>query len=144
MFRKLEQLFAANKEQQDTTSIETATAALFVEMAAADFEIAEQEKAKMEQLLGDFFNLDSAEVKDLINQAERQRQERNDVWYFTTRVKEYFDRRQRMEILKNLWALIYADGRVDRYEDNLIRKITTLLGLEHHEMIDAKIKAREI
>ena len=143
MLKKLEQLFSTKEAREDTASIETATAALFVEMAAADFEIADEERAKMAQLLGNFFSLDRDEVDELIRQAEKQRQQRNDLWYFTSKVKEFFGRQQKIGILENLWMLIYADGRVDRYEDNLIRKITALLGLEHHEMIEAKLKARE-
>ena len=46
-------------------------------------------------------------------------------------------------MLEELWLLIYADGRVDKFEDVLIRKMTTLLGLEHRDMISAKLSAKE-
>jgi uncharacterized tellurite resistance protein B-like protein len=56
-------------------------------------------------------------------------------------VNEHFERPKKKWILEQLWRIIYADGKVDKYEDNLIRKISTLIGLSHQEMIEAKIKS---
>src|ERR1700745_1717495 len=45
----------------------------------------------------------------------------------------------RIEIVKTMWRIAYADGRLTDYENYLVRKLADLLGLEHHVMIDAKV-----
>ena len=42
-----------------------------------------------------------------------------------------------------IWRVIYADGRIDKYEDYLVRKLSRLMELKHNELIDAKIRARK-
>jgi uncharacterized tellurite resistance protein B-like protein len=35
-----------------------------------------------------------------------------------------------------------SDGTVDTYEESLIRKVAELIGVHHHQFIDAKIQAK--
>lgn len=144
MFKKVEKYFSKeNSGEQEALSIKTATAALFVEMAAADFEIVAEEEKHIHNLLSVIFSLGKSEIDELIAGAAIQRRKRNDIWYFTNLIKSRFSREQKKDILEKLWTVIYADGRVDRYEDMLIRKVTTLLGMEHHDMIEAKHNAKK-
>ena len=46
---------------------------------------------------------------------------------------------ERIEIVKTMWRMVYADGKLTDYENYLVRKLADLLGLEHHVMIDAKV-----
>lgn len=144
MFKGLEKFLSwTETNEKEQPPLEMATAVLFLEMVSADFEILPEEKKQMKDLLSDSFNLNSEDTEQLINEAKIQRQKRNDLWYFTNLIKKHFSREHRKEILEKLWLLIYADGLVDKYEDLLIRKVTTLLGLEHHDMIAAKFSAKE-
>lgn len=120
-----------------------ATAALFLEVASADFEISAEEKNHIKVTLKQFFDIRPDEVDDLLESAQHARETRNDIWLFTNLIKESFDRGQRLGILENLWTIILADDSVDKYEDSVIRKINNLLGLEHGDMISAKIKAQK-
>ena len=45
----------------------------------------------------------------------------------------------RIDIVKTMWRIVYSDGRLTDYENYLVRKLSDLLGLEHHVMIDAKV-----
>ena len=129
--------------QKKTAASRRRFPALFVEMAAADFEIAAEEEKHIHNLLSEIFSLGKSEIDELIAGAAIQRRKRNDIWYFTNLIKGRFSREQKKDILEKLWTLIYADGRVDRYEDMLMRKVTTLLGMEHHDMIEAKHNAKK-
>ena len=42
----------------------------------------------------------------------------------------------------NMWEVAYADGKIDRYEDHLIRQVADLLYLSHKDFIRSKHKAR--
>ena len=46
---------------------------------------------------------------------------------------------ERIEIVKTMWRIVYADRKLTDYENYLVRKLADLLGLEHHVMIDAKV-----
>ena len=61
---------------------------------------------------------------------------------FTSEVNEKFSREKKCELVKLLWKVAYADGRVDKYEEHYIRKISDLLNLTHGDFIKAKIYAR--
>ena len=144
MFKNLEKFFKSDdSDTEDKPDLEIAAAVLFLEMASADFEVLDQEKEQIEQTLANFFDLDITKIDDLIAEASSLRKSRNDLWYFTNAVRKDLDREQKEKMLEELWMIIYADGRVDKFEDMLIRKMTTLLGLEHGEMITAKLKAKE-
>jgi len=144
MFKNLEKFFnSADSDTEHKPALEIAAAVLFLEMASADFEVLDEEKEQIKQTLSRCFNLDITKIDDLIAEASSQRKSRNDLWYFTNAVRKELNREQKMKLLEDLWMIIYADGRVDKFEDMLIRKMTTLLGLEHSEMITAKLKAKE-
>jgi len=151
MLNKLEKfikdVFTDPEQQKDPKELERqlmiATTVLFLEMAYADFNLTADEEHHMKETLQDFFMLSADQVDEIIGLAKENRAEKNDIWTFTSLVKEKFSRDQKQNILEKLWLLIYADGTVDKYEDRLIRKITTLLGLEHGEMIQAKLNAKK-
>ncbi len=151
MLDRLEKLFktrpqnidfknTANREQK----IRIATAALFLDMAYADFEIDANEEKEIITALHSLFEIDKEEIIGLIREAKIERANKLDIYNFTEQVNQHFERRDRVQILEKLWLLIYADGRVDKYEDALIRKMTTLLGLEHGDMIKAKLKMKPV
>lgn len=131
-----------NPEQLDQ-KLKVATTVLFLEMAYIDFNFSTEEEEQISKTLVDLFGLESSEVEDLIEIAREERNKNVDIWTFASVIKTNFTREQKLEILEKLWLLIFTDGKVDKYEDRLIHKISTLLGLEHGEMIAAKIKIQK-
>jgi uncharacterized tellurite resistance protein B-like protein len=151
MFDKLEKFIKSQfsaSEQEDPRELDRrlmiATTVLFLEMAYADFELTDDEEKRIQNTLEDFFMLSTDNVVELMDLAKESRAEKNDLWTFAGLIKEHFSHSQKNQILEKLWILIYTDGTVDKYEDRLIRKITNLLGMEHGDMIAAKLKAKEI
>ncbi|MEJ2544492.1 MAG: TerB family tellurite resistance protein [Calditrichaceae bacterium] len=150
MLSKIEQFIKSNfilSEQESTPDqldqkLKVATAVLFLEMAYIDFDYSGNEEKQIAKTLVEIFNLDSTEVDDLIELAKDERENKTDIWTFAGLIKSNFTREQKIDILEKLWILIYTDGKVDKFENRLIHKISTLLGLEHGEMIAAKIKVQ--
>jgi uncharacterized tellurite resistance protein B-like protein len=123
--------------------LQIATCVLFLELAYADFNIVNEEELQLQESLQTFFNMDVQEVNELIKVAKEKRQQRTDIWLFTNKIKKRFARPEKIKIIEMLWQLVYADGKMDKYEEALMRKISNLLGLAHSEMIQAKLKARQ-
>ena len=151
MLSKIEEFLKSNfmlSEEESTPDqldqkLKIATTVLFLEMAYIDFDYSVKEEKQIAKTLVELFDLDSDEVTELIAIAREQRNSKVDIWTFAGLIKSNFSHEQKRDILEKLWILIYADGKVDKFEDRLIRKISTLLGLEHGDMIAAKIKIQK-
>ena len=150
MLKRLENFLKKHPQAEDKIASEKsaekvmlATTALFLEMAYADFEIDPQEEKEIVSTLKTMFNISEGEIALLIEDAKLERASKHDIWGFTNILINNFSREERIIILEKLWLLVFADGRVDKYEDALIRKISVLLGLEHSDMIQTKLKIRK-
>lgn len=151
MLSKLEQLIkntfvpadeGISRDQLDR-KLKVATTVLFLEMAYIDFNLALEEEEQILNTLVELFELKPDQVQELIEIAREERDNKTDLWTFAGLIKANFSHEQKIVVLEKLWVLIFADGKMDKFEDRLIRKISTLLGLEHGEMIAAKIKVKK-
>ena len=150
MLRRLEKFLNKHPQAKDKMPSEKsaekvmlATTALFLEMVYADFKIDPQEEKEIVSALKTIFNIRDQEIVLLIEEAKAERASKYDIWGFTNIIINNFSQEERINILEKLWLLVFADGRVDKYEDALIRKISGLLGLEHSDMIQTKLRIRK-
>ena len=137
--------FFMSDEKDDSSSVEEdkiATTVLFLELAQADFKVTKEEQQHINLSLQNFFDLSELELEEILEIAEKKRDERNDIWSFTHHIKNNYSRDKKLKIMDTLWQLVYSDGHMDKYEEALMRKITSLLGLSHGEMIASKLKAK--
>ncbi len=134
---------ASADEPSHQVDLTVATTVLFLEMAYADETVSEEEEQHMRDTLSAFFKISVERVEELIEVAAEKRQSHTDIWFFTSQIKERFDRDTRKVIVEKLWGLVLSDGKVDKYEEALVKKISRLLGLSHGEMIEGKLKAKE-
>ena len=123
--------------------IQYATAALLLEVAKSDFEQDELERAVVLAMLRDTFDLDDDTLQELVQSAETATREATDVYQFTMLVNEFYNYDDKTRLIENLWRVAYADGRLDRYEEQFIRKIAGLLYVGHPDFIKAKIDVLE-
>ena len=89
------------------------------------------------------YELDDDDARELITIADQERKESLDLWQFTNLINQNYSHEDKIRVVETLWHVIYADGKVDKHEEYLMRKLTFLLDLEHKDMIEAKLTARE-
>lgn len=123
--------------------VQLATAAILLELAHADQQFSEREEVQLIESLTQRFGLTEVVARNIMASAEKSRGETIDHWSFTNAIRQNTDRAQRLEIVREMWRMVLADGRLDDYEDYLIRKLSDLLGIQHHEMIEAKLSVRK-
>lgn len=123
----------------ETERLQIATCVLLVEAAKTDEEFSAVEEDIITGILQNEFQLSQEAVKDLMDIAHAEREESVDVYEFTRLINEHYSRQEKMKIMEYIWRVIYADARLDKYEDYLAHKLGKLLRLHHHEMIDAKL-----
>ena len=130
-------------EADRTQKIQVATCALLLEVAHSDDEFNEIEEDHIVGILKKDFNLSDEYAQELMSLSEKERKESIDLWGFTRLINENYSLEEKIKIIEMVWKVIYADGKLDKYEDHLAHKLTQLLKLEHKHLIDAKLKVRD-
>lgn len=130
-------------EGDRTQKIQVATCALLLEVAHADDECSEIEEDNIVRILKKDFNLSDEYAQELMSLSEKERKESIDLWGFTRLINENYSLEEKIKIIEMVWKVIYADGKLDKYEDHLAHKLSRLLRLEHKQLIDAKLKVRD-
>jgi uncharacterized tellurite resistance protein B-like protein len=120
-----------------------ATCAVLLEMAESDQDFAAPERKLIESMLQEHFGLDQAAVSGLISQTERERKHASDLFPFTHTIAEQFTPEQKREVLVMVWRVIFADGRLNPYEDQLAHRLQRMLAVNHSLLMEAKKLARE-
>jgi len=118
-----------------------ASAALMVEMLHVDEQVTTEEDEKLRQLLKQRFNLDSSEIESLIDLAHNEKHEATDYYQFTSLLNTHYSQQQKIDLVEDLWHLAYADHKLDKYEEHLLRRLAELLHVPHQDYIRTKHKA---
>ncbi len=152
MFEYLKNLLSAQTQNSDigyngrtkaSTKIQVATCALFIEVAKADSNFTDDEREKIISMMEDLFYLNDEQVNELVAFSEQRSNESVSIYEFASIVDRSFTKDEKYELVKNLWRLIYVDEKLDKYEENLLRKINDILSLEHSDLIAAKMAVKE-
>ena len=130
----------ASGEQREQ-ALRLATAALLVEVMRADFDASAQERRAIKHLLAERFDLDDTEVEHLVDLAEQEVDESVSLFQFSELVDKSFDYDQKLRIMQMLWNIVYADGRKDKHEEYLLRKIADLIHISHKDFIRTRLIA---
>jgi len=123
--------------------LQVATAALLVEIAKADGDFSNEERKRIVDLMRKDLNLDDECVKELIDLSEEKVKESISVYEFSSVINENFNQQEKFDLIKNLWRIIYEDGKLDSHEDRLIKIIGSTLNLDHKDVINAKLLVKK-
>ncbi|WP_075881034.1 TerB family tellurite resistance protein [Vreelandella massiliensis] len=133
----------ATPEQRDnqTVTLELATAALLCEVMRADYEKSDEERVALKQMLTRRYHLSESEVSELMTLAEAEVDDAVDHYQFVSLIKAHYGYAQRCELVALMWQLAWVDGRVDPLEEHRIRRLADLLHVRHSDFIRGKLKA---
>ncbi|HEX4111731.1 MAG TPA: TerB family tellurite resistance protein [Stellaceae bacterium] len=112
-----------------------AAAALLVHAATIDGAMTDSEAAKLHAVLKQGFALDDAATATLIAKATAAEHESVDLYHFTHSLNRALNDGGRARIVEMMWQIVYADGRRDELEDNLLWRAADLLGVSPQERI---------
>lgn len=127
-------------EQEEFERIQVATCVLLLEVAKSDQEFSSLENATIRALLEEQFQLREEAVEELIGVARQRRGETIDLWEFTHFINENYSQEEKIKIIETVWRVVFADDKLDKYENHLVHKLAGLLRLRHRELIDAKLR----
>lgn len=115
-----------------------AATALLIHLISLDGEPSETERRKLHALLEYRFDLDAAAADRLIRAATLVEGEAVDLYHFTSVIMRAVNEEGRLRIVEMMWELVYADGQVSEFEDNIVWRAADLLGISSHDRIALK------
>lgn len=141
MLKRLLQVFAPEPDKRDTSAerIPLAAAVLLLEVAHSDGHFHSEEELLIGQLLQQHFTVSDEALDDLLSLAEETRNNSSDLHQFTREINKAFSQSEKERIIRAIWQLVYADGRLDHFEEALMRQLGSLIGLSHRQLIEAKL-----
>jgi uncharacterized tellurite resistance protein B-like protein len=118
-----------------------ASAALMVEVIAADYERQPQEREALLGVLRRNFGLDATAADALLARGEQAHQQSTDYFRFTSQINRHCTPEQKVALIEGLWQVAFADGELHHYEEHVIRRIADLIHVPHMAFIAAKHRA---
>lgn len=127
MFEALTRLFA-KPEAADPSDPRLAVAALLVHLAAVDGSMSETERQAIREALKDHYDLDDASVDKLVRDAARSDEDAVDFYRYTSGITQ-LPMEDRVEIIRMMWTVVFADRENHELEDNMVWRIAELIGV---------------
>lgn len=127
-------------ERDEFERIQVATSVLLLEVAKSDDEFSSIEKTTIKAILKRKFQISAEAIEELMEIAKRRRKESIDLWEFTHLINKNYSIEEKIKIVEAVWKIIYADDKLDKYEDHLVHKLARLLRLRHSDLIKAKLR----
>lgn len=115
-----------------------AACVLLLDIAHADGEFSDSERAHIETVLERHFSLPPESGRALMELADRERRSAVDHFTFTSQLRASYDTGQKMVLAEIMWGIVLADGKIAEHEHYLTRKISNLLELEPGYLSAAK------
>jgi uncharacterized tellurite resistance protein B-like protein len=106
-----------------------AAAALLVHIAEIDGEFDAREQARLQAIVETRFSLNKGQARELIKHAAESERDSVDLDRFTSVLKRMLSEDERRQVVAMLWEIAYADGEIHEFEENVVKRITELLGV---------------
>jgi len=146
MIEKIKNLFSKKvleAEADSTSADQLATAALLIEVMVIDGNLDPDEIQSISATLARMLDLSAQQVDELIELSQAEVREATSLYQFTSEINKHFDHNKKLSLMTAMWQVAFADGHLDKHEENIIRRVADLLHIRHSEYIRCKQLARE-
>ena len=118
-----------------------AMAALLVRIARADGHVDAVEVARIDRILARRYALGPEAARAMRSEAQALEAQAPDTVRFTRAIKDAVPIAERADLLQAMWSVALADHARDADEDQVMRLVTSLLGLTDVESAQARQRA---
>ena len=147
MIDKIKSFFSKNvldPEAETTSPDQLATAALLIEVMVIDGDLDDQEMQAIAGTLSNILDLTAEQIDQLIELSKEEVADATSLYQFTKEINEHFDIEKKLSLMTAMWRVAFADGHLDKHEENIIRRVADLLHIRHSEYIRCKANARDM
>lgn len=132
--------FAASDDATENIErrLNLAAAALLMEMSTQDQQVSQQEVATIRQALLAHLDVSEHELDELYRLGQEKKQQATDYHQFTRLIAEHYDQDKKVHLVELLWRVAFADTELDKYEEQMVRKICDLIYVSHKDYLQTK------
>ncbi|WP_182086164.1 TerB family tellurite resistance protein [Aureimonas sp. ME7] len=134
-------LTGASPHSSDEDDPRVAAAALLFHVAEADGRASEREEETLRRVLARQFSLDADTARRIERAGQEADAEAVDLYRFTSVLLRHLDEGERVRFVEFLWQVALVDGTVHELEDNVVWRISELLGVSGRDRMLAKREA---
>lgn len=141
MFDAILKFFAQPRNENAPPDTRLSVATLLVHLASVDGVVTDEERKSIATVLEERFNLGGDDVKRLVAEATRRDAESVDFYQFTGALSR-LPEEERLEIIRQMWQVVFADGRIHELEDNMIWRVAELIGISTRQRMVLRKQVR--
>lgn len=144
MIERLKKLFAVTESEPvepDAHQLAVAATALMVQLSRVDNDEDERELQTIVDCAVKAHQVTREEAQEILQDALAHAEDATSLYEFTGQINEHLNQEQKQSLLESIWCVALADGRIDKYEEHLIRRMADLLHLNHREYMQARHRA---
>jgi len=133
----------ATLARRDALALQRACCSLMMEVARLDAAGTEHKRLAVAQLLRDEFAIPQEELEPMIESAGRRENRLTSYYRPIAQINKRCAPAQKTWLIEALWRVAMADGKIDMYEEQLVRKLADLLYVPHADFILAKHRVQD-
>lgn len=134
---------AGGSPDPDGHQLAVAATALMVQLARVDNNEDERELNTIVDCAVRVHEVTPEEARSILEDALSHADDSTSLYEFTGVLNEQLSQQAKQAVLESIWRVALADGRIDKYEEQLIRRIADLLHLHHREYMQARHRAEQ-
>ena len=142
MFRSLKTFISTlvehDRQAPAVGKLQLATAALLTRVATVHNEMSQARRAKLHAVLRSHFDLDDPATAMLLEESAAVDRTAVDLYRFTHQLNQFLNDESRRRLVRMMWEVVYADGKVNEIEDNIIWRVADLLGVTTRQRVELR------
>jgi len=113
---------------------------LLMEVARADYDTSDKEEQVILRIIERYFAVSARRALEISEAAESHADNMTSLYPLTRLITTECSLEERIELIRLLWEVTFADGHVDKHEEHLVRKVADLLYVPHKHFIRARLQ----
>lgn len=134
---------AGGSPDPDRHQLAVAATALMVQLARIDNNEDQRELSTIVDCAIKAHGVTRDEARAILDDALDNADDSTSLYEFTGVLNEQLSQDAKQTVLESIWRVAFADGRIDKYEEHLIRRMAELLHLNHREYMQARFRAEQ-
>ena len=139
MFQKMFNFFKKKEEKKEKPkNLKLIALCLAFEVANADNDIDIREKDMILEKIKESIDLSVLTEKEIFDVIQEESQKRVSFYDIIHDINKNLDKKEKVDVLKMLWEIAYADKVLDVDEERIIRRSAEMLGIKPSIVLQTK------
>ena len=128
----------------DTKEIILASTCLLLSIAKADDKLDNKELNIINEIIQDFFDINSDLSKKIIAEALDDLKISTDYFSYGKKLNDYFSLTDKIDFISCIFEVAYSDGEYHYLEEHMIKKIANMLHVENKDLVNVKMDIKRL